>query len=205
MNLFSIGVFHEKNSWARARSGFRKGFRVQIPTPANFESRPAARLSQGINISETLYVCGIMGRTVFISGSFTLHYDGMLRKIEEFERAGFTVLSQRPPVFATPKIEASVLRRQDQTMLRALQRMDGGLTHLEKVGLIERADVFYLYNPDGPITYESGLELGIAIGYGKPIFVERELEDASERGNCPVATMDQITERVFAAKERAIS
>jgi hypothetical protein len=76
---------------------------------------------------------------------------------------------------------------------------------LEKVDLIERADVFHLYNPGGGITYENGLELGLAIGYGKLIFVEKELEDTSQRERCPVATMDQITEMVFAAKERAVS
>jgi hypothetical protein len=146
-----------------------------------------------------------MGRTVFISGSFAMHYDGMIRKIEEFENAGFTVISQKGPTFAAPKTDASNLRNRNSILLKILRRMDGELTHLDRAEAIERADVFYLYNPNGEIERENGLELGLAIGYGKLIFVEKELGDASQRERCPVATMDQILERVFAAKERAVS
>ena len=54
-----------------------------------------------------------MERTVFISGSSIRHYDGLTRKIEEFERLGFTVLSQKSPIITARSMGASALLRNE--------------------------------------------------------------------------------------------
>jgi hypothetical protein len=136
-------------------------------------------------------------RTVYISGSFEKHYDGMLRKIGEFERDGFTVMSQKSAIITFPSMDVSTLLRVYPFINR--------LVILKREATIINSDVFYLYNPGGHVESRNAAELGFAIGNKKLVFAEETPSDGTLREFCPTATLAQINERLFAFKKTAVS
>jgi hypothetical protein len=138
-----------------------------------------------------------MGRTVFISGSFTRDYEGMKRKTAEFEDLGFTVLSPKSPIVTSPNISYIALRWGEDPIIRKTERKrQKALSKKETKGAIEGSDLFYMYNPGGFIDPRNSLELGIAVCSGKLTFAEKAIDDITLCEYCPPATMSQIIEIV---------
>lgn len=147
-----------------------------------------------------------MERTVFISGSFEKYYDGMLKKIKEFEDSGFTVLSPKSLIIAPSNVNATLLlRNKDPKNVKFIQGLVAESTKMQISTAIERSDVFYLYNPGGDTNTRSALELGIALGYDKLVFAEETMKNETLSEFCPKATMSQILNQMHALKKRATS
>jgi NTP pyrophosphatase (non-canonical NTP hydrolase) len=106
---------------------------------------------------------------IVISGSFRRHYDGIKNAIEEFERLGVEVLSPKISRIMNPGEPFPILETDDSADPETLERR-----HL---AAIEKADVLYLYNPDGYLGDSAKMELGWALALGKPIFRAAAIED----------------------------
>jgi hypothetical protein len=143
-----------------------------------------------------------MGRTVFISGSFIRHYDGMKKKIAEFESLDFTVLSPKSPIITSSISATILLRGADPTTRQIVQKMQEKLSAIETIYAIKSSDLFYLYNPGGTPDLKNSLELGMALGCRKPTFAEEAIDDKTLCEYCPPATMSQIMNVVYGGSSK---
>jgi hypothetical protein len=135
--------------------------------------------------------------SVFISGSFEKHYDGLKKKIREFEEAGFTVLSPKTPI-VTPAVDPVFLRGYNPGAVRLIE--NNNATELDAA--IKKSDVLFIYNPDGYTDPTIALSYGLAFGYNKPIFAEKEIKDVSLQQYACVTAVDKIKARVLKDKRR---
>ncbi|MDE1870762.1 MAG: hypothetical protein KGI06_00795 [Candidatus Micrarchaeota archaeon] len=136
--------------------------------------------------------------SVFVSGSFRNHYDSLKRRINEFQSAGFVVVSPMSPM-EVPAIDFALLRGKDHytDMARIIRKVDANETALA----IRQSDVLFVHNPTGEIEPSSALHFGLAFGYGKPIFAEKEIEGNVLHGYFKGKTPGEI--KGIIAKKRA--
>lgn len=127
--------------------------------------------------------------SVFISGSFQNHYESLKQRINEFESAGFTVLSPKSPVEVN-SFDFALLRRSGygKDMANLIRKADAN----ETASAIRRSDILFIHNPTGRIEPLSAVHFGLALGHGKPIFTENEIEDICLRGYLRVKTVEEI-------------
>ena len=125
--------------------------------------------------------------SVYIAGNFLNHYDGMRKKIGEFERNGFVVLSPQTAV-VTSSVDPAVIKcRYDQRLARLI-RNEGAM---EMDRAIRKSDALFVYNPDRSIDPVVSLQLGLALGYKKPIFSECAIPEEGIGQYCTVIRSDQ--------------
>ena len=103
-----------------------------------------------------------MNYTVTLSGSFRKHYAEICAMAEAFERAGFRVLS--------PARSRIVNCRDGFARLES----DGDVAETEieqrHLAAIYEGDALFVVNPGGYIGPSTGLEIGWAMSFHKPIF-----------------------------------
>lgn len=131
--------------------------------------------------------------SVYISGSFQKHYEGLKRKINEFEREGFVVVSPKTPV-ATLSLDPLVVRGHYSPKLERLIRTQEAN---EIDSAIRKADAFFIYNPDEYVDPVMSLKLGIAMDYNKPIFAERDIIGPNLSDHCNLVI---VGERIWNVK-----
>lgn len=102
--------------------------------------------------------------SVVVSGSFNKFYNEIKIKIKEFEELGFKVLSPAHSTIKNPKEDFVILKSDDTNDAKKLEQ-----NHLNA---IYKADALYICNPGGYIGTSTAMELGWALGFGKPIFLE---------------------------------
>jgi len=133
--------------------------------------------------------------TLVISGSFQKYYDDIKKKIKEFEKLGFQVLSPKHSSIINPGDDFIMLKTDN-----AIDPKDIEKQHLEA---IYNADALYLYNPNGYIGLSSAMELGWALGFGKPIFLKEACEDLTLKGLCnSVSSSKEILEQLIKREKK---
>lgn len=107
--------------------------------------------------------------SIVISGSFRKFYNEIKFKIKEFEELGFKVLS---PAHSTTKNPADDFIILDSDNTDDPQKIEQD--HLDAIYI---ADALYICDPGGYIGSSTAMELGWALGFGKPIFVQEVSND----------------------------
>jgi hypothetical protein len=128
-----------------------------------------------------------MQASIFVSASFSKHYDGLMRKIKEFENAGFTVLSPKNIVMASPADFKLLRGEYDSRRVRNIQK---SVFDEIPYGILQ-SDALFIYNPGGRIEPDVAAQIGIALGYGKSIFTEEKCNDTIGI-YCRIATVEEV-------------
>lgn len=124
---------------------------------------------------------------VVISGSFRKYFNGIQKKIEEFEEVGIAVISPKRARVINPLEEFVVLETNKITDSKTIEQQ-----HLDA---IYEADALYLYDEKGYMGASATMELGWALAIGKPIYAMEESEDFTLKLFCgKVATPAEIKE-----------
>lgn len=99
--------------------------------------------------------------SVTISGSFNKHLDQIQKKILEFQKERFEVLS--------PAISPAISRKNGFVRLET-DRGTPGEIELKHLEAISRSDLLYVINPKGYIGKSVALEIGYAISRDTPVY-----------------------------------
>lgn len=113
---------------------------------------------------------------IVISGSFKKYYDHIKVKITEFENLGIQVLSPKYSTIINPEDDFVILKTDNGRNPKDIEKQ-----HLEA---IYNADALYIYNHNGYIGPTAAMELGWALGFGKPIYLKEACEELVFKNLC---------------------
>jgi NTP pyrophosphatase (non-canonical NTP hydrolase) len=124
--------------------------------------------------------------SLVVSGSFRKFYAQIIKKIQEFEREGFIVLSPKVSKIVNPSEEFVLLESDNTTDIKALE--------LEHLRAILNANALFLFNPDGYLGNSAIMETGYAIASKKPVFCLKEPNENVLRKFVTVASTKKMRE-----------
>lgn len=104
-----------------------------------------------------------------ISGSFRKFYNDIAKLAGEFESRGMKVLSPKISRVKNPGEDFIILESDETSDIKELEQ--------QHLNAIQEANFLYVYNPDGYLGQSTTLEIGYALGLGKPVYAFEKPSD----------------------------
>lgn len=123
-------------------------------------------------------------RTVAISGSFRKHYGVIQDVIAALEHHGWTVLSPARSRVIDGTADFPVLESDGRATIAEIEQR-----HLDAIA---SADALYVVDPGGYIGISTAMEIGWALAYGVPIFLQSPTEEETISVLCSVCAAPHL-------------
>lgn len=138
---------------------------------------------------------------VVISGSFRKAFEEIMKVSEEFEKAGFEILSPKKSKVINPGEEFAILESDDTDDPKTDDTDDPKTLEERHLEAIVKADVLYIVAPDGYLGDSAKMELGFAYALRKHIYCSEVVDDATLKLYCGEKAIPSEIAKQFAAYE----